>query len=254
MAGSATGGPLNGMYMGIQYKNGSPVRTQSSSQPKPTSPAQKGLQGAANQFPDTLDTTVSTNPSGTRRTTSAPNLGPQQHVFDLESIAAQQGGQMNLAQQQQGAEAALLNQRAGLSDASFDKRLGLLQGGMAGAAPPQVAGVGGPNADEAGARAAAFARAKEQAGLNANAGITALKQLMAGRGLQGSSIEANAMADVVGGGQSDINDFTREQLIQDLGRSAQVSDRTYAGNVQQRGQDLAYKQALLGLMNSGPLY
>ena len=119
---------------------------------------------------------------------------------------------------------------------------------------PQVAG-GNIAADETAARAAAFARAKEQAGNTANASLKALGDVMAGRGMTGSSVEGSAIADIVGGAQGGVNEFTREQLIQDLNRAAGISDRNYQGAVTQRGQDLSMVPSLMGLITaSGGLY
>ena len=153
-----------------------------------------------------------------------------------------------LALQQQGQQ-NLLGQRAQLSDETFNKRLGAVQG-LFGATP------GGPAStipafDETGARAAAFARAKDQAGMTAHASLQALQDLMAERGLRGSTIEGSGIADILEGGAGGVNEFTREQLIQDLNRAAQVSDREASMGLTRRGQDLAYQQSLMALLNAG---
>jgi hypothetical protein len=52
-----------------------------------------------------------------------------------------------------------------------------------------------------------------------------------------------------------LQDFTREQLIQDLGNLQHTGDLEYQGGIQQRGQTLQNQQSLLGLLRSaGGLY
>lgn len=92
--------------------------------------------------------------------------------------------------------------------------------------------------NEQAARDAAFARAKEQAGSTALSSLTAFKDIMAGSGKMGSSLEAGGMSDIVGGGANNLNEFTRDQLMLDLNRAADISDQEYQGNITQRGQDI----------------
>jgi hypothetical protein len=105
-----------------------------------------------------------------------------------------------------------------------------------------------PGPDETAARAAAFARAKEQAGATARASLRSLQGVIDERGMTGSSTEAAQTGGVLGGAVNTVGDFTREQLMQDLGRAERIADLTYQGNITQRGQDLNKQQALLGLM------
>ena len=113
---------------------------------------------------------------------------------------------------------------------------------------------GGIGANEEAARGAAFARAKEQAGQTARASLSALEDVSAERGLMGSTLEASEQGRVAGGARADIQDFTREQLMQDLDRSREVANMTYQGGITQRGQDLSRQQALLGLLAGRGLY
>lgn len=157
--------------------------------------------------------------------------------------------QNQLAQQQMQQEQAFARESAG-SRMNAIERLG---------AAPQAAQVQHPSAgmqggNEAGARAAAFARAKELAGQNALAALESVNSFSEGRGLMGSTVEGNLMGDVLGGAQGDVDDFIREQLISDLNRSANVADMQYQGGIQQRGQDMNKQQALLGLLAAGGLY
>lgn len=122
--------------------------------------------------------------------------------------------------------------------------------------PKPTTSGGGMSADESAARAASFARAKEQAGSTARASLDALYDVMASSGRAGSGAEAAAAGGVVGGAAGDINDFTREQYIQDLDRSRDIADRDYAGDLTRRGQDTSWLQSLLGILQSrgGGLY
>lgn len=102
--------------------------------------------------------------------------------------------------------------------------------------------------DEPGARAAAFARAKDQAGAISRSALDALREAMAGRGLAGSGIEAEQTGNLLSSGAGMLSDFTREQLIQDLTRSGQISDRNFQGQLTRRGQNLSLFPSLQGLI------
>lgn len=148
----------------------------------------------------------------------------------------------------------MLRLRAQLGEEAFNRRLAAIS--RSGDAP-RIGGPAGPGFDENAARAAAFARAKEQAGLNARASLDSLRGILDARGLGGefgSSEMSSKVADLVAGGHSQINDFTREQLISDLNRAAEISDMTYQGDITQRGQDLNRIQSLIGLASAGGLY
>lgn len=100
------------------------------------------------------------------------------------------------------------------------------------------------------ARDAAFARAKEQAGQTAQSAVKGLQGLMAQRGLRGSTIEGGALGDILRGGMGAVNDFTREQLIQDLAQQQHVADTTYQGGITQRGQNIEAQRALMSLFGN----
>ena len=111
--------------------------------------------------------------------------------------------------------------------------------------------------EEAGAqssRDAIFARAKDKASQIARGSLNALRNVMSERGTSGSSIEGLRSAGIIGGAGSELGDVNREQLIQDLNRQAEVQDLTYGGRIQQRGQDIAARQPLLGLISARGLY
>jgi hypothetical protein len=80
---------------------------------------------------------------------------------------------------------------------------------------------------------------------------------MSARGLSGSTgrgLEGGGINDVLSGAAGGVNDFTREQLIQDLNRYSGIADRTYKGDIEQRGQDIDARKAIIGLLNSGKLF
>lgn len=111
------------------------------------------------------------------------------------------------------------------------------------------------NADEEAARAAAFGRAKDQTGLITRGAVDSLRSLYAGTGNVGA--QRQGLENIVAGGAGALNEFTRDQLMSDLEREAEVSDLTYQGNITQRGQDInrpfnPQLQALISLM--GTLY
>lgn len=107
--------------------------------------------------------------------------------------------------------------------------------------------------DENSARAAAFGRAKDQAGQIARSALKATEENVAGRGVAGGGIEALQKAGAMQDASAPLQDLTREQYIQDLNRSADISDQTYQGNIAQRGQDVSQKNSnrasLLALIN-----
>lgn len=160
-------------------------------------------------------------------------MAANQQQQQLAATGAQKTDQMNLAARLQ-------------ADAEA-RRLGYLS--QVQQQQPQVTRPGMAT-DEAGARAAAFARAKEQAGQTAGASLKALGDVMAERGLSGSTVENNATNSLIGQGAGSVDEFTREQLMQDLNRAASLSDQTYQGNITQRGQNLAMVPSLMGLITA----
>lgn len=94
-------------------------------------------------------------------------------------------------------------------------------------------------ADRTAAEAAAYGRAKDQIGLNAAAGMRAMQGLMASRGISGSGIEAALSGGVVGSAVGQLGEVSRDQAITGLKRDWDVEDRDWAGNIQQRGQDIS---------------
>ena len=240
-----------------EYQAATQARTQQQAQG-----AQGAVQGGG------PGSAYSVDPSGGVQysVTAPPNLGIEKERLGLQSEFAgreraqeaqfaeqaaqgQRSSQQALAALQNQAEMDFLNRRAQLGEQSFTSRLGAIQGSGVGAAPPreQQADIG---FNEEGARAAAFARAKEQAGMSANAAIQSLRGLFEQQGTTGSTMEAARMGEALGGARADVGDFTQQQLMADLARAAQISDQRYSGGITQRGQDIAAKNALMALINS----
>jgi len=151
------------------------------------------------------------------------------------------GGDINLSRGSYEDQQAM-QLRAKLANDAMERIFGKAGGGAEGRVE-----YGGGGAGEA-ARSATFARAKEQAGMNANAALTSLRDVMGRRGLRGSSIEAGAEGDVIQGGGSDISNVISQQMQDELANIQHVSDTTYQGNIAQRGQDLSAKQALMSVL------
>lgn len=136
------------------------------------------------------------------------------------------------------------------------------QGGGAGTSePPRETGGSDIGGDEAAARAAAFARGKDQAALIAQKGLEGVKNLMAARGIGGSTIEGGGIMDVFSGATNTLGNLSRDITMADAARAGQIADRNYAGNIEQRGQDIDYRlgledaanrrsQSLISLLNA----
>jgi len=166
-------------------------------------------------------------------------LSAQQRLTREQLAQQQKQFEMQLAQQQ-----AMAPKRVGISDITrLMERFG---------PSPQVSLGGDIAAQEDAARAAAFGRARDIAAQQALAGLQAVGDITAERGLMGSTYEGGLLRDVIGGAGGTIADATREQLLQDLARSRERANLQYQGGITQRGQDLAQRQAILALL--GQLY
>ncbi len=94
------------------------------------------------------------------------------------------------------------------------------------------------------AAALAFGRAKDQAGLATRGLMKSVRHNMASRGISGSGIEGGASMDVLAGGADRVAQAGLAEALHKVQRGNDVSDRNYAGNINQRGQDIAQQQAL----------
>lgn len=117
------------------------------------------------------------------------------------------------------------------------------------------AGGGGTVAfDEQGARDAAFARAKDKAGSIARSSVDSLRELL-GNNLGGAK-EAAGLAGVAGGAANELGEFNRAQLMLDLNRAGEISDRERSAGLEQQRINNAQKQSLYALFSEGkgPIY
>lgn len=108
------------------------------------------------------------------------------------------------------------------------------------------------DAAEKAATEAAFSRAREQAGSASFGAMKGLLEAMAGRGLSGSSIEANMAGSVLGDARGTVGDVGRELAIQRGQSAGRRADRNIGAGLTRRGQDISKQQsqmqALLNLL------
>jgi hypothetical protein len=189
------------------------------------------------------------------------NFKGAQNGLDRTHESAQQAAELAARQKELEAKAAAdrgeMELAAKLGAEAESRRLSAatrIMSSSSGPTGPQVDGGGGPAGKEDAARNAAFARAKERAGQTALAALTSLKDVMAGAGKMGSSMESQGIASIIGGAAGDVNEFSRDELILDTNRAADIADRNYAGAITQRGQDQAAKLSLLSLIGKGGAY
>ena len=128
-----------------------------------------------------------------------------------------------------------------------------------GGTAPTVSRVSGDIAQkESAARAAAFARSKEQAGAVAQSALSGLRNQMARRGFGGGGGFVDMRtAEALAPAADQLNEVEREQLIQDLYNAQHQGDVEYQGAIQQRGQTLANQPtaaSLIGLLRAGRIY
>ena len=143
---------------------------------------------------------------------------------------------------------ALMRLQAQLQADAEGRRFGMFRSIGPGSSPYVQHGAIG--SDEAAARAAAFARAKDQAGKIASSSLRGLQEAMSARGLTGSGIDALQQAGVIQSAANPLQELTRDQLMQDLNRAADIADLSYQGAITQRGQDLSTVPSMIGLMNA----
>lgn len=104
---------------------------------------------------------------------------------------------------------------------------------------------------------AAFARGKDQAGLNARASLRSLTEAMGSRNMLGGGAEAVGIGEVVGRAGQGVNELIREQSVSDANLANRRQEQEYQGLITQRGQDLnvaqdnarRQQQALQGLLS-----
>ena len=121
--------------------------------------------------------------------------------------------------------------------------------GMGGGGSSSSSGSALSPADQA-ASAASFARAKDRQAETIGASMGALKNAMSARGLAGSGMEQQSMADIVGGGAANLGEFERERALSEV-QQRQESARLASST---RAQDYGFLSSLMSLMNAGVRY
>lgn len=113
-------------------------------------------------------------------------------------------------------------------------------GGVGGMPVPQeVAGVA--PVDTSAAQAAAFARAKDQVGQTAQGALKGLRSANGATGRMGSGSEGRQVASVVGQGQAQLGDVSRQGAIQESDRAQNEGNINYQGGIAQRGQNVSMR-------------
>ena len=101
---------------------------------------------------------------------------------------------------------------------------------------------------EEAANTAAFTRAREQAGASGLGAVRALREMMAGQGLHGSSVEAAGLGGVIGDVRGTVGEVGRTEAIRRSQRAGQRADRDVNVKLTRRSQDIARQQALQQLI------
>lgn len=168
-----------------------------------------------------------------------------QQGADADLGRGQKGQQFSYQLGQQGADA---NQQRMFQ--TLDKLgIGNLWGYSSanGNVPPRESG---GDASWGAAQAAAMGQAKDMTAAGVGAARRSMLNNMAQRGISGSGIEAKQDMGIQLAGAGNLGEAWRDTAQQTAARQASVNDRNYAGNIQQRGQDIQAQQGRLQLLPS----
>lgn len=88
------------------------------------------------------------------------------------------------------------------------------------------------------ARAAIFARSKDQAGQIGNSAMLGLQGALASRGMGGAGYEAGQIGQTLTNSANQLGEESRLQATNELEHAQHVADETYQGGISQRGQDI----------------
>ena len=152
-----------------------------------------------------------------------------------------------------------LAEASGLSLLGSSSGTGIF-GGSAGGSAPQVT-----MPDTSAANTAIYGRAKDTAGQEARASLTALNEIMAERGLLGSGIATSEGGKAIERARGGVSEVSREQAIRDAAAANRRGELEYQGRITQRGQDInaaqeaaarqqSVLQGLLSVLPQGLLY
>ena len=95
---------------------------------------------------------------------------------------------------------------------------------------------------------AAFTSARERTGATSLSAVRALRELMAGQGLHGSSVEAAGLGNVIGDARGTVGEVARTQAVRRSQRAGQRADRDVNAKLTRRSQDISRQQALQQLI------
>ena len=248
----------------------------------PSSAQSPGNTGSAAQYASVPSKPVSTGPTSTY---TAPNTDSLALEGLKNETGVQTGAAKTLAQQQIDAEKAAAEANFGYSTQTGQQQFGFQtqlsdqaariaqqrleeQARLQAEAEARRLGYinqlqtsftsSGPGAsttapvDTSAAQAAAFGRAKDQAGLTSRAALDSLRSAYAGTGnvggyQQGVGRMLNSQVDQLG-------EAGREQAIQNVLQAQQNAQFNASNATQQRGQNINYLQSLIGLLNTGVAY
>jgi len=184
-----------------------------------------------------------------RARTAATDTAKQQADLAARNRRAELDQQAQIGRGQQEATARQQREQDERRQKFFLEQSRGINGGAPGSgAAPSTGAAPGMQPPVQDARAAAFARAKDQAGKLARASLTSVAENVASRGISGSGIEALRSANAIGGAEESLQDLNTAQLMSDENRASNIDDRNYAGDLAKRGQDLNARQSYLSLL------
>lgn len=109
-----------------------------------------------------------------------------------------------------------------------------------GPAPPTIAA---PTAPKATSTGQAFATAKDASSRIANKALDALRSQMVSRGIEGSGVEEQGVADILSGAQQQQSGAAYDAAKTEDERNWDAAQLGYQGAITQRGQDIGLSEA-----------
>ena len=171
---------------------------------------------------------------------------PQRRLLDRELYEEESGGYWDSSGRWVPRTSHVVDvraKRAKEDDERFRQRLELLRQQFGGGAStvPQVQ-ISGSSRSRRAAEDAEFARAKDRISQSLQGLLRSAQQLMASRGLVGSSIESDLTANVLARGHGELGEVLRQQAIEAARRAQEVEDRNLRAALEQRAQDIQLQQ------------
>lgn len=113
--------------------------------------------------------------------------------------------------------------------------------GGSGNPPSQIASIAPP--DSTAATNAAFASAKDQAGMLSRASLTSLNDELGASGMVGSGAQVQGTRDIIQSGAGQVGQVSRDLAGKQADQAADFAKTSYQGSITQRGQDIAAQEA-----------